>query len=106
MSATSAWSYTNTATIKPFESIDSWTQETVYGDEYIIDCTWEAEANQERDNDGAEFTSRHIIYTEDDRPKRLDMIQLDGHDDWEEIRSVTQWDMSFFDETPDYKVVT
>lgn len=106
MSATANWSYSNKATVKPFISIDSWNNTTVYGDEFTIKCTWTAESSQERDSDGAEFVSQHIIYTEDNRPKKLDLIQLNGHDDWEEIRAVTEWDMSPFGETPDYKVVT
>ncbi|AZV95469.1 glycoprotein [Bordetella sp. J329] len=55
---------------------------------------------------GAEFVSRHIIYTEDRRPKRLDLIQFDGSDGWEEIRDRTEWDMSPFGDTPDVKLVT
>ncbi|QFY99415.1 glycoprotein [Pseudomonas aeruginosa] len=50
--------------------------------------------------------SRHQIYTEDRRPKYLDLIQFDGSNGWEEIRSVTSWDMSFFGEQPDFLLVT
>lgn len=112
MSNTANWSYANTAKIKPFVSIDMMTGATTYGAEYTIDCTWEAKAEQVREIGGqggargAEFTSRHQIYTEDARPKYLDLIQLNGSTEWEEIRSATQWDMSFFGETPDYLLVT
>lgn len=106
MSTTANWSYTNVATVRPFVSIDLMTQETTYGDEYEIACTWEAKSEQNRSNDGAEFVSRHMIYTEDKRPKYLDLIQFDGSNGWEEIRSVTNWDMSFFLEEPDFLLVT
>ncbi len=106
MSNTANWSYTNTATVRPFESINLQTGETVYGEEYEIACTWTAESQQERDNDGAEFVGRFTIYTEDDRPKYLDLIRLSGSDEWQEIRSKTYWDMSFFGEAPDYRLVT
>ncbi len=109
MSATAAWSYTNVATVRPFVSIDLMTQATIYGDEYEIACTWAAKSEQMRDDDGAEFVSRHEIFTEDERPKYLDMILLAGDDPvtgWQEIRSRTWWDMSFFGEAPDFKLVT
>lgn len=106
MSNTANWSYTNTAQVRPFEGIDLMTGVTTYGDEYEIACTWTAEGNQERSNDGAEFVSRFTIYTEDSRPKYLDMIQLAGDDEWQEIRAHTWWDMSFFGELPDYRLVT
>ncbi len=106
MSKLSRWVYTNTARIKPFAGIDLMTGVTTYGTEFDIACTWTAEATQQRDQNGAEFVSRHVFFTEDARPKYLDMIKRGGHDDWEEIRSVTQWDMSFFNDTPDYKVIT
>jgi hypothetical protein len=112
MSATASWSYTNTATIRPRLSVDDWTGEVTYGPEYTIACTWAAEATQQRDMggqggaNGAEFISRHIIYTEDRRPQYLDLIQFDGSNGWEEIRTRTEWDMSFFDEEPDVKLIT
>ncbi|GAB1837144.1 hypothetical protein [Achromobacter xylosoxidans] len=106
MSATANWSYTNVATIRPFLSIDMMTGETVYGPEFEIACTWAAKSQQVRANDGAEFVSKHEIFTEDRRPKYLDQISFDGSNGWEEIRSVTNWDMSFFGEEPDLKLVT
>ncbi|WP_313397142.1 hypothetical protein [Stutzerimonas nitrititolerans] len=112
MSQTANWSYTNTATVRPFLSIDLMTQKANYGEEYQIACTWAEKHEQVRDmggqggSQGAEFVSRHMIYTEDKRPKFLDLIQFDGSDGWEEIRSVTNWDMSFFGEEPDFLLVT
>lgn len=106
MSQTANWSYTNVATVKPFVSIDLMSGQTIYGEPYEIACTWAAKSEQARDERGAEFVSRHQVYTEDKRPKYLDMIQFDGSDGWEEIRSVTSWDMSFFGEEPDFLLVT
>ena len=42
MSNTANWSYTNTATIKPFLSLDLMTGVKVYGEPYDIACTWVA----------------------------------------------------------------
>lgn len=106
MSSIARWSYKATATIKPFISIDDWSGAVTYGPEYTIACNWTAEAEQYRTSDGAEFVSRHVIYTEDLRPKRLDMIQFDGSDGWEEIRDRTVWDMALFGDTPDVKLTT
>ena len=106
LSKTANWSYTNTATVRPFISVDLMTQEAVYGEAYEIACTWTAKSEQARSSDGAEFVSKHHIYTEDKRPKYLDLIQLNGSTEWEEIRSVTGWDMSPFGEEPDFLLVT
>lgn len=106
MSNTANWSYTNTAIVRPLVSFDQWTQQSIYGDEYEIACTWEAKSEQMRDSNGAEFVTKNIIYTEDARPKHLDLIKLNGKDNFEEIRAVNEFDMSFFGESPDYKVVT
>lgn len=112
MSTTANWSYANVAEIRTLISQDQLTGETIYSEPYEIACTWTAEATQERERggqggaQGAEFIARHTIYTEDARPKYLDEIRFDGSDGWEQIRSVTNWDMSFFGEIPDFKLVT
>lgn len=112
MSATANWSYTNVAQVRPFVSRDQWTGEAIYGEAFDIACTWTAEATQERmaggqgGSQGAEFIAKHTIFTEDRRPKFMDLIKFDGSDGWEEIRAVTTWDMSFFGEQPDFKLVT
>lgn len=112
MSSISRWSYTNTATIRPFVGHDSWTGQTTYGDPYTIACTWTSVDLQERGvggqsgAQGHERLLKHEVYTEDSRPKYLDLIQLTGHEDWETIRSRTEWDMSMFGDTPDFKLLT
>lgn len=112
MSSIASWSYANTATVKPFASRDDWEGGETYGAEYEIACTWEAKSEQMRSEggksgaQGAEFMSRHMIYTEDLRPKRLDLIRLGDSPEWEEIRDRTEWDMSPFNDVPDVKLVT
>lgn len=111
MSATASWSYTNSATVKPFEGLDVWGKAS-YGDEYAIACTWGTDGKQERNvggqsgAGGAELVDGDTIYTEDPRPKRLDMIRLNGHDDFQEIRGRVEYDMTPFGEIPDYKLTT
>lgn len=111
MSSVARWSYKNIATVKPFISLDQWTGQAIYGPEFGIACTWTAGAEQVRETggqSGAEFVSKHLIFTEDTRPKYLDMIMFTGSDGWEQIRSVTSWDMSSLGEpdSPDFKLVT
>jgi hypothetical protein len=114
VSSISRWSYKNVATVKPFVSQDQMSGATTYGTPYEIACTWIAEAKQEREMGGqsgaggAEFTSRHTIFTEDKRPKYLDLISFDGSDGDEQIRNVVNWDMSPFNEadSPDFKLIT
>ncbi len=52
MSTTANWSYTNTATVRPFLHFDLSTQEAVYGPEYEIACTWTAKSEQMREEGG------------------------------------------------------
>lgn len=109
MSTTASWSYTNTATVKPFLSLDLMTGQTIYGEPFEIACTWVAKSEQRRNQDGAEFVSRFQIYTEDARPAYLDMVLLNGDDPatgWQEIRDREYFDMSFFGEEPDFTLIT
>jgi len=109
MSSVARWSYTNTATVKPLLSFDLDNQTPVYGDEYVIACTWAAESKEMRGQDGKEFVSNYIIWSEDARPKHLDLIKLNtvAPTDWQEIRSHMEWDCSMFDgDVPDFRTVT
>ena len=110
MSEVARWSYQNTATVRPFAGRDDWTGTSTYGEPFEIACTWTAAAEQVREStpNGAEFVAKHLIFTEDKRPKYLDLIQLNGHADWEEIRAVTEWDMSSLGEpdSPDFRLAT
>lgn len=108
MSKVSRWSYRNTATVKPFVSEDAYAGTIVYGDEYMIACTWAAESKEMRDANGAEFVSRYIIWSEDARPKHRDLIKLNtvAVTAWQEIRDHMEWDMAMFNDVPDYRTVT
>lgn len=108
MSSIARWSYTNTATVRPWLGQDSYTQEIAYGEPYEIACTWAAESKEMAAADGTEFVSAYIIWSEDARPKHLDLIKLNtvAETDWQEIRSHMEWDMSMFADVPDYRTVT
>lgn len=111
MSATANWSYTNTATIRPFVSENGMTGEIVYGEPYTIACTWAAEAKTFRNPaplGGEEYVSNYITWSEDPRPKYRDLILLNSEvaTDWQEIRAHMEWDMSPFGEIPDYRTIT
>lgn len=108
MSLIARWSYKNTATIKPYLDEDLEEGGTAYGPEYTIACTWAAGAKQMRDENGAEFVSNYIIWSEDPRPRYRDLILLNTVNDsgWQEIRQHMAWDMAMFDDVPDYRTVT
>lgn len=105
MSDIANWSYTNTATVRPFLERNQWGKNS-YGPEYQIACTWRAKSMQATTPAGQEFVSRHVIYCEDARPKYLDLIQLNGSTDWEEIKGHAADDMSMFGDVPDYVLTT
>lgn len=106
MSTTANWTYTNTATVEPFLDEDLFNGGVTYGEPFEIACTWITKSEQRQDEQGDEFVSRHVIYTEDPRPKYRDRITLSGAATAEVIRAVTGYDMSFFGESPDFELVT
>lgn len=107
VSSIARWSYKNTAWVRPLlETTDRWSGARQYGEPYEIACNWIAEHRQERANDGQEFIGRHTFFTEDPRPKFMDQIRREGFEDWEEIRSTTNWEMAMFNDTPDFRLVT
>lgn len=120
MSATANWVYTNLATIYP-RTYDDWKSTWVTDAPYLIDCTWEVNQEQAVDDSGVEFTTNLIISTElkhngvdvrkplrndyvvvGDTMNQMDPVTAGG----DAIRAVKMWDMSFFDEEPDYKILT
>ncbi len=110
MSSVGRWTYTNTATVRPraTQTGDGWSHGKEYGDEYTIDCTWNAISETASDDDGNEFVAKYEIFTEDSRPGYLDQIKINSTNArWATIRSVTEWDMSPFGEadSPDFKLV-
>lgn len=108
MSSLARWTYTNTATVYPFEGEDLFNGGVLFGDPYTIACTWETGGKLIRSAEGDEFVADMLIYTEDARPKYRDEIVLAGHDRRMQIRAVTEWDMSFFGEidSPDFRIAT
>lgn len=108
MSSLARWTYTNTATVYPFQGEDLFNGGVLFGDPYTIACTWETGGKLMRSADGAEFVTNMLVYTEDARPKYRDEIVLAGHSQRMQIRAVTDWDMSPFGETnsPDYRLAT
>lgn len=111
MSNTANWSYTNIAQVRPLTGRDRWGAKT-YGETYEIACTWEAFQTEQREMggqqgaQGVELIGKHTVYTEDPRPQKGDELMFAGSNGWEEIRERTNWDMSFFGEIPDFKLVT
>jgi hypothetical protein len=107
VSKTAEWVYTNIATVRPFLGENGMTGEIDYGAAYQIACTWTAESKQTTGNGGEEFVSTYTIYTQDARPRYLDRIFIDDAGAVEQtILSRTSFDMSFFSETNDFKLVT
>lgn len=115
MSSIARWSYTNIATVWPFLSEDTYNGGITYDVPYTIACTWTGKTTQHRDSTGAEFIARDTYWTEDQRPKYRDMIVkgdlsalTPAAAGAEEIRDVTNWDMSPFGEadSPDFSLVT
>ena len=101
------WSYTERASVRPYVSKNGINNQAVYGEPYEIMCDFAAASEQHRDEKGNEFTSKYLIYTEDERPKYLDEITLifPGTRP-QEIRAKTAWPMSAFTDIPDYLLVT
>ena len=112
MSSIARWSYTYKATVAPFVGLDGVTGQTLYGTPYEIMCNVAAVTVEERaiggmsSANGMENNAQHVIYTEDGRPQKGDMIQFVESDGWQEILSRTFWDMAAFGDVPDYKLVT
>ena len=112
MSSIARWSYKNTATVKPFLSVDGMTGKKVYGTEYDIACGFIDNVRQESvgvgTGSGVVGLSRDFvnkIYTEDARPKRGDMIKT-SYSDFVEIKNRTVYEMAAFNVTDDFLLET
>lgn len=115
MSRTSAWSYTNVATIWPEGSgRDPVTREPVPVEPYTIACTFEAGGDLQANDNGQEFSPRYTVYHEDKRPIAVGARILIGASSTdaappaaaETVRRTGMWDMSFFGEEPDFVIWT
>lgn len=115
MSATSRWSYTNTATVFPLEAEADGRVgkfQPTYGAPYQIACTWagggEKGGGKITGNNGEEFLPAVRYWHEDKRPKYGDLIARGVVTDKSlaaKIKSHIEYDMSFFGEEPDYMSV-
>lgn len=115
MSSISRWSYTNIATVYPFEGEDSFNGGVSFGEPFLIACTWSGKEDMHRTNDGAEFMVSNTFWSEDPRPKYKDRIAKGDTTalSWdaaesEEIRIAKDYDMSPFGEidSPDFEYST
>ena len=112
MSSIARWTYTDIATVTPRLGIDGVTGVDTYGPTYTIKCNVTAITSSDIKPtggiDGDEWIGTHTIYTEDDRPRKGDLISFDGSDGAQIIRDRTFWSMTAFGatETPDFKLIT
>lgn len=108
MSSIANWSYTYQATVTPFLDINGVTGKPEFGDPYNIMCNVAAIEDEKRQSapNGHELVGKHVIYTEDGRPQEGDMIEFEGSNGKQKILHRTFWEMTAFDDTPDYKLVT
>lgn len=107
MSDTSRWVYTNKATVWPLlQEQDGWSDSAaVYGEPYLIDCSWAGGGKKVADRQGNEFVPKITFWHEDKRVKYGDWIARGEQTDrllGDPIRSHVEYDMSFFGENPDY----
>lgn len=108
MSSIANWSYTYQATVTPAGEIDGVTGATQLGTPYTIMCNVTAVEDEKRQaaQSGHELVGKHVIYTEDGRPQEGDMIEFVGSNGKQKILHRTFWEMTAFNDTPDYKLVT
>ena len=111
MSSIANWSYTYLATVYPFLGMDGVTGADSYGMPYQIMCNvTAATADERKDNvngkDHVEANATHVIYTEDARPQKDDMIEFIESGGKRKIIDRTFWEMTAFGDAPDYKLVT
>lgn len=110
MSNTSAWSYTNTATVWKRSGIPAFGGGFQHMAPFTIACTWISTSRRAMDSGGVEFVATADFFHEDGRVDYGDMIARGDQTEYaepvdsaREIKAHTDWDMSFFGETPDYR---
>lgn len=122
MSNTANWSYTALATIYPvIRGGGRYGDEIIYGEPYLIDCTWQSSNEVVKDDMGKEFVTNNVFYTELKRngvdvqkPERGFYIAKGDTTSQSDPRvagadiiiTVKEDDMSFFGEEPDYEIRT
>lgn len=120
MSKIARWSYKAVATVYP-TIVNEWDGTRTYGEPFLISCAWERTDGTATDSNGNEVSNTLTIFTEllynnqeTKIPLRGDMIATGDTTDQpdpllagaNEITGIVKWDMSMFNDTPDYKIVT
>ena len=120
MSKIARFSYKALATIYPVTR-DDWTNSDVYGEPYLIDCSWERIDGTATDTNGNEVSNTITVFTEllhnmqpVQRPEKGWMIATGDTTNIFDplaaganvITGIVEWDMSMFNDTQDYKIVT
>ncbi|WP_106478110.1 hypothetical protein [Phytohalomonas tamaricis] len=114
MSKTANWSYQNVATIWPEGERDPVTRQPTWGEPFTIACTFEAGGDLQADDNGQQFSPRYTVYHEDQRTIAVGsriLIGVESADTTppssaESVRRTGMWDMSFFNEEPDFVLWT
>lgn len=110
------FAYTNTATVWPYLGEDEWNGGVSYGAPFVIACGFMGKASMgmsaQRDLEGREFIVKNTFWTEDVRPKYRDRIAKGTKTGlWEdhaaeEIKQIIDYEMTLFNDTTDFEIMT
>lgn len=114
MSAAASWSYTARATLWALQSRDGWTGAAQFASPVTFRCDYKSEAKRMTDPAGAEFVTRHMLYTERSDIRRGDFVLIGTStapdpttvQGAEEVRSVTRFADTFDRKADDFMVAT
>lgn len=114
MSETANWAYTNVSTLWRNLGRDPETREPTWGAPHVIACTFSTMGDTQTDDNGNEFVPQDTVWHEDKvQIGPGDRVVIGAVSDAltppvnaKTIRKVGSWDMSFFDEEPDFVFFT
>lgn len=114
MSAAASWANTATATHWSRQARDGWTGRETFAAPATFACDYKSEARKMTDATGAEFVSRHILYTERASIQRGDYVLIGTStaidpttvQGAEEVKAVTRFNDTFDRLADDYMVAT
>lgn len=114
MSAAASWANTATATHWARQARDGWTGGETFAAPATFACDYKSEARKMTDATGAEFVTRHILYTERSSIQRGDYVLIGTSAATdptvvagaEEVKSVTRFNDTFDRVADDYMVAT
>ena len=114
MSAAAAWANTARATLWSLLGRDGWSGGLQFAAPATFRCDYKSEARRMTDATGAEFVTRHMLYTERADIKRGDFVLIGTSTETdpttvtgaEEVRSVTRFGDTFDRRADDYVVAT